>query len=126
MSIIASPLMGLQFNVLRGYFPELKAGEQFESVLHSRSVYHLSSLNNVFLDLRSHQASDAIDNMHHGNNYLLYTEQTGRVAFADRLQLLLEGPARGAGAAVGACPVGPAEGLELHGTQGRHHAPRVL
>ena len=74
-SIVASPLMSLQFNVLRGYFPDLKTGDQFESVLHSRSVYHLSSLNNVFLDLRSHLASDAIDNMHHGNNYLLYTEQ---------------------------------------------------
>lgn len=75
-SIVASPVMGLQFNVLRGHFPELKVGDQFESVLHSRSVYHLSSLDNVFLDVRSTVASDAMDNMHHGANYLLYTEQS--------------------------------------------------
>ena len=75
-SLVASAVMGLQFNIRRGYFPQLQAGEQFESVLHSRSVYHLSSLNNVFLDVRSTVASDAMDNMHHGANYLLYTEQT--------------------------------------------------
>ncbi len=75
-SIVASTVMGLQFNVLRGHFPELKAGDQFESVLHSRSIYHLSSLNNVFLDVRSTVASDAMNNMHHGANYMLYTEQT--------------------------------------------------
>ena len=75
-SIVASSVMGVQFNVLRGHFPELKAGDQFESVFHSRSVYHLASLNNVFLDMRSTVASDAMDNMHHGANYMLYTEQT--------------------------------------------------
>ena len=75
-SIVASSMMGVQFNVLRGFFPYLKQGDQFESVFHSRSVYHLSSLNNVFLDIRSHVASDAMDNPSHGVNYMLQTEQT--------------------------------------------------
>ena len=75
-TIIASAMMGVQVNVLRGYFPQVKQGDQFESVFHSRSVYHLSSLNNVFLDLRSHVASDAMDNPCHGANYMLSTEQT--------------------------------------------------
>jgi hypothetical protein len=75
-TIVASPLMGVQFQVLRGHFPILREGEQYESVFHSRSVYHLASLNNLFLDLRSAQASDAVDNPHHGHNYMLSTEQT--------------------------------------------------
>ena len=73
-TIVAGPAMGLAFTVRTGHFPYLNEGDQFESVLHSRSVYHLSSLNNVFLDLRSHQASDAADNPHHGNDYMLTTE----------------------------------------------------
>ena len=73
-TIVAAPAMGLAFTVRRGHFPNLEEGDQFESVLHSRSVYHLSSVNNAFLDLRSHQASDAVDNPHHGNNYMLYSE----------------------------------------------------
>jgi hypothetical protein len=75
-SILASSLMGMEFHVLKGHFPLLKQGDQFESVFHSRSVYHLASLNNVFLDVRSTVAADAMDNMHHGGNYLLYSEQT--------------------------------------------------
>ena len=55
-SFVASPTMGLQFNVLRGHFPRLKQGDQFESVFHACSVYHLSSLNNLFLDIRSQTA----------------------------------------------------------------------
>jgi hypothetical protein len=66
--------MGLQFNVLRDHFPLLNAGDQFESVFHSCSIYHLSSLNNLFLDLRSHMASDAMDGPWHGANYMLQTE----------------------------------------------------
>jgi len=73
-SFVASPAMGLQFNVLRGHFPYLNQGDQFESVFHSCSVYHLSSLNNLFLDLRSHTASDAMDGPWHGANYMLRTE----------------------------------------------------
>ena len=45
-------------------------------MFHSRSVYHLASLNNVFLDVRSTVAPDAMDNMHHGANYLLYSERS--------------------------------------------------
>jgi len=75
-SILASSLMGIEFHVLRGHFADLKQGDQLESVFHSRSVYHLASLNNLFLDGRSHVASDAMDNMHHGANYLLFSEHT--------------------------------------------------
>lgn len=75
-AIVASKVMGLQFNILRGHFADVKVGEQFESVFHSRSIYHMSSLNNLFLDVRSTVASDALDNMHHGVNYMLYTEQS--------------------------------------------------
>jgi hypothetical protein len=75
-TIVASPSMGVQFHVLRDQFPSVREGDQFESVFHSRSVYHLASLNNLFLDLRSAQASDAVDNPHHGHNYMLSTEQT--------------------------------------------------
>jgi len=73
-TILAAPTMGLGFRVRKGHFPDLDEGDQFEAVLHSRSVYHLSSVNNVFLDLRSHEASDVINNAHHGNDYLLHSE----------------------------------------------------
>ena len=73
-SIIASPTMGMQFNVLRGHFATVKAGDQFESVFHSTSVCHFSSLDNLFLDLRSHDASDATGSPYHGFNYLVMSE----------------------------------------------------
>ncbi|MBL7039439.1 MAG: right-handed parallel beta-helix repeat-containing protein [Pirellulaceae bacterium] len=73
-AIPASRAMGLGFRVRTGHFPDLRKGDQFETVLHSRSVYHLASVNNVFLDLRSHQASDIVGNPHHGNDYLLQSE----------------------------------------------------
>ncbi len=75
-SILASSLMGMEFHVLKGHFPVLNKGDQFESVFHSRTVYHLASLNNVFLDVRSTVAADAMDNPHHGANYLLYSERS--------------------------------------------------
>ncbi len=75
-SIIASPTMGMQFNVLRGQFATVNAGDQFESVFHSTSVCHFSSLNNLFLDLRSHDASDATDSPCHGCNYMVSSEHT--------------------------------------------------
>jgi hypothetical protein len=74
-SILASPAMGMQFNVLRGHFAAVKEGDQFESVFHSTSVCHFSSLDNLFLDLRSHDASDATDSPFHGLNYLVSSEQ---------------------------------------------------
>jgi hypothetical protein len=75
-SIVASRVMGMKFNILRGYFDEVKAGDQFETVFQSRSVYHFSSLDNCWLDLRSWDPSDGNGNACHGVDFMVNTEQT--------------------------------------------------
>ena len=75
-SIVASKVMGMKFNILRGYFDEVKAGDQFETVFQSRSVYHFASVGNLWLDLRSWDPSDGNGNMCHGVDFNISTEQT--------------------------------------------------
>ena len=75
-SIVASQIMGMKFNILRGYFDEVKAGDQFETVFQSRTVYHLSSLDNLWLDLRSWDPNDGNGNPCHGVDFMVNTEQT--------------------------------------------------
>ena len=66
--------MGMQLNVLRGQFATVKRGDQFESVFHSCSVRHFSCLDNLFLDVRSNDASNATDSPWHGLNYMVISE----------------------------------------------------
>ncbi len=75
-TIVASTVMGMKFNVLRGFFDAVKAGDQFESVFQSRSVYHFAALDNLWIDFRSWDPSDRCGHPCHGIDYMVNTEQT--------------------------------------------------
>ena len=75
-SILVSPAMGVQLNVLRGQFAAVKRGDQFESVFHSCSVRQFSCLDNLFINVRPSDASNATDSPWHGLNYMVISEHT--------------------------------------------------